>query len=271
MPTRAPCRWWRVEQRPVGGGLLACFVTGRAVAALRSPRARHATARVRKCSPRCSGPPPELDARAECDWTPSPTARRPGRPDGPRDVVRTVACSAGPRGSSHRAGTKTATLERLMDGAIQAGERPADEVYGSLSGAPAPVSGAGLEVPCSHAKKTGTAGQRPETTPAETKPWGRSSARNRQACRRKGAMAAEPGVPGIGIDTAIRHGSSVQSAARGGRPSTPLTCWSERCGPSAKHLGDRRAGRHRGGGRLRRLQVARGMPEPPRARSSRLR
>ena len=71
---------------------------------------------------------------AECDWTTEPYSR--GGPVGlmgPEVLGRFGHVLRRPEGGIHWAGTDTATVwNGYMDGAIQAGERAADEVLAKL-------------------------------------------------------------------------------------------------------------------------------------------
>ena len=116
------------------GGVLACFIAGRAVERYGrlSPDARQAA--VRDALVRMFGPPAaEWTAYAECDWTAEPYSR--GGPVGlmgPGTLGRYGRVLRRPEGRVHWAGTDTATVwNGYMDGAIQAGERAADEVLAS--------------------------------------------------------------------------------------------------------------------------------------------
>ena len=72
---------------------------------------------------------------AECDWTAEPYSR--GAPVGlmgPEIMGRYGHVLRRPEGLVHWAGTDTATVwNGYMDGAIQAGERAADEVLAKLT------------------------------------------------------------------------------------------------------------------------------------------
>jgi len=117
--------------RETGGGLLACFITGRAVERYGrlEPGARQAA--VREALGAMFGRRAEAwEAYAECDWTTEPYSR--GGPVGlmgPGTMGRFGHVLRRPEGRVHWAGTDTATVwNGYMDGAIQAGERAADEV-----------------------------------------------------------------------------------------------------------------------------------------------
>ena len=117
--------------REAAGGLLACFITGRAVERYGrlDPGARRAA--VREALGAMFGRRAEAwDAYAECDWTTEPYSR--GGPVGlmgPGTMGRYGRVLRRPEGRVHWAGTDTATVwNGYMDGAIQAGERAADEV-----------------------------------------------------------------------------------------------------------------------------------------------
>ena len=114
-----------------GGGLLACFITGRAVERygrleLGARKAHVRDALTAMFGPRAAG----WTAYAECDWTAEPYSR--GGPVGlmgPGTLGRYGHALRRPEGLVHWAGTDTATAwTGYMDGAIQAGERAADEV-----------------------------------------------------------------------------------------------------------------------------------------------
>jgi monoamine oxidase len=113
------------------GGLLACFITGRAVERYGrlEPGARKAA--VREALTAMFGPPAaNWTAYAECDWTAEPWSRGgPVGVMGPGAMGRYGHVLRRPEGRVHWAGTDTATVwNGYMDGAIQAGERAADEV-----------------------------------------------------------------------------------------------------------------------------------------------
>jgi len=117
--------------RETGGGLLACFITGRAVERYGrlEPGARQAA--VREALGAMFGRRAEAwEAYAECDWTTEPYSR--GGPVGlmgPGTMGRFGHVLRRPEGRVHWAGTDTATVwNGYMDGAIQAGERAAGEV-----------------------------------------------------------------------------------------------------------------------------------------------
>jgi monoamine oxidase len=144
-------RWWRdaglsgiayADAGPVqmvvdaggngaAGGLLACFITGRAVEAHGRLEPGMREAAVRAALTRMFGPrAADWTAYAECDWTAEPYSR--GGPVGlmgPGTLGRYGHLLRRPEGRVHWAGTDTATVwNGYMDGAIQAGERAADEV-----------------------------------------------------------------------------------------------------------------------------------------------
>ena len=113
------------------GGVLACFVTGRAVERYGRMELGARQAAVRESLVRMFGPPAaDWAAYSECDWTTEPYSR--GGPVGlmgPGTIGRYGHVLRRPEGLVHWAGTDTATVwNGYMDGAIQAGERAADEV-----------------------------------------------------------------------------------------------------------------------------------------------
>jgi monoamine oxidase len=113
------------------GGVLACFITGRAVERYGRLELRARKAAVRKSLTRMFGPPAaDWSAYRECDWTTEPYSR--GGPVGlmgPGTLGRYGHVLRRSEGLVHWAGTDTATVwNGYMDGAIQAGERAADEV-----------------------------------------------------------------------------------------------------------------------------------------------
>ena len=115
----------------VPGGLLACFITGRAVERYGRLELGARQAAVREALTRMFGPRAgSWTAYAECDWTAEPYSR--GGPVGlmgPGSLGRYGHVLRRPEGLVHWAGTDTATVwNGYMDGAIQAGERAADEV-----------------------------------------------------------------------------------------------------------------------------------------------
>jgi monoamine oxidase len=117
--------------RAAGGGLLACFITGRAVERYGRLELGARQAAVREALTRMFGPRAgSWSAYAECDWTAEPFSR--GGPVGlmgPGTLGRYGHLLRRPEGLVHWAGTDTATVwNGYMDGAIQAGERAADEV-----------------------------------------------------------------------------------------------------------------------------------------------
>ena len=116
------------------GAVLACFITGRAVERYGRMQLGARQAAVRETLTRMFGPPAAgWTAYAECDWTAEPYSR--GGPVGlmgPGTLGRLGHVLRRPEGRVHWAGTDTATVwNGYMDGAIQAGERAADEVYAS--------------------------------------------------------------------------------------------------------------------------------------------
>ena len=116
------------------GGVLACFITGRAVERYGRMELGERKAAVRESLTRMFGPPAAgWSAYAECDWTAEPYSR--GGPVGlmgPGTLGRYGHVLRRPEGRVHWAGTDTATVwNGYMDGAIQAGERAANEVYSS--------------------------------------------------------------------------------------------------------------------------------------------
>ena len=117
------------------GGLLACFITGRAVERYGRMELGARQAAVREALTGIFGPPAAgWTAYAECDWTTEPYSR--GGPVGlmgPEVMARYGHVLRRPEGLVHWAGTDTATVwNGYMDGAIQAGERAADEVLAKL-------------------------------------------------------------------------------------------------------------------------------------------
>jgi monoamine oxidase len=113
------------------GGALACFITGRAVERYGRMELGARRAAVRESLTRMFGPPAaDWTAYAECDWTTELYSR--GGPVGlmgPGTLGRYGHVLRRPEGRVHWAGTDTATVwNGYMDGAIQAGERAADEV-----------------------------------------------------------------------------------------------------------------------------------------------
>jgi monoamine oxidase len=114
-----------------GGGLLACFITGRAVERYGRLELGARQAAVREALTTMFGRQAgSWTAYAECDWTAEPYSR--GGPVGlmgPGTLGRYAHVLRRPEGLVHWAGTDTATVwNGYMDGAIQAGERAADEV-----------------------------------------------------------------------------------------------------------------------------------------------
>ena len=115
------------------GGVLACFITGRAVERYGRLELGARQAAVRESLVRMFGPGAgDWAAYAECDWTTEPYSR--GGPVGlmgPGTLGRFGQVLRRPEGRVHWAGTDTATeWNGYMDGAIQAGERAAAEVLG---------------------------------------------------------------------------------------------------------------------------------------------
>jgi monoamine oxidase len=113
------------------GGVLACFISGRAVERYGRLELRARKAALRKSLTRMFGSPAaDWSAYRECDWTTEPYSR--GGPVGlmgPGTLGRYGHVLRRPEGLVHWAGTDTATVwNGYMDGAIQAGERAADEV-----------------------------------------------------------------------------------------------------------------------------------------------
>jgi monoamine oxidase len=144
-------RWWRdaglsgiayADQGPLqmvvdasspgaAGGLLACFITGRAVARYGRLEIGARQAAVGEALGRMFGQRAKTWTEyAECDWTAEAYSR--GGPVGlmgPGTLGRYGHVLRRPEGRVHWAGTDTATVwNGYMDGAIQAGERAADEV-----------------------------------------------------------------------------------------------------------------------------------------------
>jgi monoamine oxidase len=118
------------------GALLACFITGRAVERYGRLELGARQAAVRETLVRMLGPAAaDWTAYAECDWTAEPYSR--GGPVGlmgPGTLGRYGHVLRRPEGLVHWAGTDTATVwNGYMDGAIQAGERAADEVLARLA------------------------------------------------------------------------------------------------------------------------------------------
>jgi monoamine oxidase len=117
--------------REASGGLLACFITGRAVERYGRLELGVRQAAVRDTLSKMFGQRAgSWTAYAECDWTAEPYSR--GGPVGlmgPGTLGRYGHVLRRPEGLVHWAGTDTATVwNGYMDGAIQAGERAADEV-----------------------------------------------------------------------------------------------------------------------------------------------
>jgi monoamine oxidase len=113
------------------GGLLACFITGRAVERYGRLELGVRQAAVRETLSTMFGQRAgSWTAYTECDWTAEPYSR--GGPVGlmgPGTLGRYGHVLRRPEGLVHWAGTDTATVwNGYMDGAIQAGERAADEV-----------------------------------------------------------------------------------------------------------------------------------------------
>ena len=119
------------SSRDAGGGLLACFITGQAVERYGRLELGARQAAVRETLSTMFGQQAgSWTAYAECDWTAEPYSR--GGPVGlmgPGTLGRYGHVLRRPEGLVHWAGTDTATVwNGYMDGAIQAGERAADEV-----------------------------------------------------------------------------------------------------------------------------------------------
>ena len=113
------------------GGVLACFITGRAVERYGRTNIADRQLAIRESLTQMFGPrAAQWTAYAECDWTTQPYSR--GGPVGlmgPGTLGRYGLVLRRPEGRVHWAGTETATVwNGYMDGAIQAGERAADEV-----------------------------------------------------------------------------------------------------------------------------------------------
>lgn len=113
------------------GGMLACFITGRAVERYARLDLLTRKAAVRGTLVEMFGPrAARWTAYAECDWTAEPYSR--GGPVGlmgPGTLGRYGHVLRRPEGLVHWAGTDTATeWNGYMDGAIEAGERAAGEV-----------------------------------------------------------------------------------------------------------------------------------------------
>ena len=113
------------------GGLLACFIAGRAVERYGRLDLLTRKTAVRNTLIEMFGPRAgRWNAYAECDWTAEPYSR--GGPVGlmgPGTLGRYGHVLRRPEGLVHWAGTDTATeWNGYMDGAIQAGERAAGEV-----------------------------------------------------------------------------------------------------------------------------------------------
>jgi monoamine oxidase len=118
------------------GGLLACFITGRAVERYGRLELGARQAAVREALTRMFGTAAgDWTAYAECDWTTEPYSRGgPVGVMGPEAMGRYGHVLRRPEGLVHWAGTDTATVwNGYMDGAIQAGERAADEVLAKLA------------------------------------------------------------------------------------------------------------------------------------------
>jgi monoamine oxidase len=114
-----------------GGGALACFITGHAVERYGRMDLGARQASLRDSLAGMFGPvATDWTAYAECDWTTEPYSR--GGPVGlmgPGTMSRYGHVLRRPEGRVHWAGTDTASVwNGYMDGAIQAGERAADEV-----------------------------------------------------------------------------------------------------------------------------------------------
>ena len=117
--------------KSAGGGMLACFITGRAVERYGRLELGARQASIREALVRMLGPAAaHWTAYAECDWTAEPYSRGgPVGVMGPGTLGRYGHVLRRPEGRVHWAGTDTATVwNGYMDGAIQAGERAADEV-----------------------------------------------------------------------------------------------------------------------------------------------
>ena len=113
------------------GGVLACFITGAAVERYARLDLLTRKSAVRNTLVEMFGPRAATwTAYAECDWTAEPYSR--GGPVGlmgPGTLGRYGHVLRRPEGLVHWAGTDTATeWNGYMDGAIEAGERAADEV-----------------------------------------------------------------------------------------------------------------------------------------------
>jgi monoamine oxidase len=116
-----------------GGGLLACFITGAAVERYGRLELGARRATVRETLARMFGQRAgSWTEYAECDWTAEPySGGGPVGLMGPGTLGRYGHVLRRPEGLVHWAGTDTATVwNGYMDGAIQAGERAADEVLG---------------------------------------------------------------------------------------------------------------------------------------------
>jgi monoamine oxidase len=117
--------------REAPGGVLACFITGAAVERYARLELGARQAAVREAVTRMLGAPAaDWTEYAECDWTAEPYSR--GGPVGimgPGTLGRYGHVLREPAGLVHWAGTDTATIwNGYMDGAVQAGDRAADEV-----------------------------------------------------------------------------------------------------------------------------------------------
>jgi monoamine oxidase len=118
------------------GGLLACFITGRAVERYGRLELGARQAAVREALTGMFGPAAaDWTAYTECDWTTETYSRGgPVGVMGPEAMGRYGHLLRRPEGRVHWAGTDTATVwNGYMDGAIQAGERAADEVLAKLA------------------------------------------------------------------------------------------------------------------------------------------
>jgi monoamine oxidase len=119
----------------IGGGVLACFITGRAVERYGRLALGARKAAVRESLTRMFGPPAaRWVAYAECDWTSESYSR--GGPVGlmgPGTLGRYGHLLRRPEDRVHWAGTDTATVwNGYMDGAVRSGETAASEVLERL-------------------------------------------------------------------------------------------------------------------------------------------
>jgi monoamine oxidase len=113
------------------GGLLACFITGQAVARYGRMDIPGRQAAIRESLTRMFGPAATAwTAYGECDWTTQPYSRGgPVGVMGPGTMGRYGPVLRRPEGRIHWAGTDTASVwNGYMEGAIEAGERAAAEV-----------------------------------------------------------------------------------------------------------------------------------------------